>query len=87
VDDQRVPLHVANHALRAVPVPAGEHTVELRYESTSLRLGIAITLLFYALAAGLALVYLASVRRRSPAAFFVQRGDRGVGMLAERKTS
>jgi len=69
VDDQRVPLHVANHALRAVPVPDGEHTVELRYESTSLRLGIAITLLSYCLAVAgcLIAVYRRAVSsRRSP---------------------
>jgi hypothetical protein len=49
VDGQRVPLHAADGALRAVPVPAGTHTVELRYESTTLRLGLAISLLTYLL--------------------------------------
>jgi uncharacterized membrane protein YfhO len=33
--------------LRAVPVPAGEHTVELRYESSPLRIGLAISLISY----------------------------------------
>ena len=32
----------ADHVLRAVPVPAGEHTVELRYESSPLRIGLAL---------------------------------------------
>jgi hypothetical protein len=47
VDGRPVPLYVADHALRAVPVPAGEHTVELRYESSSLRIGLAISLISY----------------------------------------
>jgi hypothetical protein len=38
-----VEVAVANHIFRAVALPAGEHTVEFRYESTPLRLGIAIT--------------------------------------------
>ena len=37
----------ADHVLRAVPVPAGEHTVELRYESSPLRIGLAISLISY----------------------------------------
>jgi hypothetical protein len=43
VDGERVEVAVANHIFRAIALPAGEHTVEFRYESTSLRLGIAIT--------------------------------------------
>ena len=47
--DRSIPLSgdVADLVLRAVPVPAGEHTVELRYESWSLRIGLAISLIFY----------------------------------------
>lgn len=44
VDGEPVPLYVADHVLRAVPVPAGEHSVELRYESWSLRTGLALSL-------------------------------------------
>ena len=40
--------------LRAVPVPAGEHTVELRYESWSLRIGLAVSLISYLLLIALA---------------------------------
>jgi hypothetical protein len=47
VDGRPVPLYVADHVLRAVPVPAGEHTVELRYESWSLRVGLAVSLTAY----------------------------------------
>ncbi|MGH2561562.1 MAG: YfhO family protein, partial [Thermomicrobiales bacterium] len=46
VDDERTPLYVADHVLRAVAVPAGTHTVEMRYEPRSLRVGIAISAVF-----------------------------------------
>jgi len=36
------PIYVADHLLRSVPVPEGEHEVELRYESWTLRAGIVI---------------------------------------------
>ena len=45
VDGERVQLYRADHLFRAVPIPAGEHTVELRYESWPLRIGMAISLL------------------------------------------
>jgi uncharacterized membrane protein YfhO len=62
VDGRAVPLYVADHVLRAVPVPAGEHTVELRYESSPLRVGLAVSLISY-----LALIALAvtGTRRKS----------------------
>jgi hypothetical protein len=60
VDGQPAPVLVANHVLRAVAVPAGEHTVELRYEPPSLRLGIAITLVALLLAVA---VWIALARR------------------------
>jgi uncharacterized membrane protein YfhO len=61
VDGRPVRLYAADHVLRAIAVPAGDHTVELRYESWSLRAGVAISLISY-----LALIALtvASVRRR-----------------------
>lgn len=43
IDGRPVPLYVANHALRAVPLPSGEHTVELRFESRALLVGLAVT--------------------------------------------
>lgn len=43
IDGRRVPVRVADHALRAVPIPPGEHAVELRYEPGSLKLGVAIS--------------------------------------------
>jgi hypothetical protein len=43
VDGTRVPIYAANHALRAIPLAAGSHVVELRYEPASLRIGMALT--------------------------------------------
>jgi len=60
VDGKPVKLYEADHVLRAVPVPAGTHTVELRYQSSTLNLGLAITLV--ALAAFLALLTAAGWR-------------------------
>jgi uncharacterized membrane protein YfhO len=54
VDGRPVPLYVADHVLRAVPVPAGEHTVELRYESSPLRVGLAVSLISYLMLIALA---------------------------------
>ena len=40
VDGQTAPVLVADHALRAVPVPQGDHTVIMRYDPISLRVGL-----------------------------------------------
>jgi hypothetical protein len=60
VDGRPVPLYNSDYLLRAVPVPEGDHAVELRYESTALNAGIAVSLVFYA-----ALVALVIARVRS----------------------
>lgn len=44
VDGQAAEIMPTNHVLRGVPLPAGEHTVELRYEPRSLRAGLVISL-------------------------------------------
>jgi hypothetical protein len=44
VDGVPAPIFVANHALRAVPLPSGEHVVELHYVSATLKAGLAISL-------------------------------------------
>lgn len=71
VDGQSVPLDTADGALSAVPVPVGTHQVDLRYESTSLTLGIAVStvaaLVLVALA-GATLVRAVRRRRRGSAA-------------------
>jgi len=51
---------VADGALRAVAVPPGEHTVELRFESDTLALGIFISSLAVLLLALLGVVVLVS---------------------------
>ena len=41
------PLLRAYHSLRAVPIPTGEHTVEMVYESALVRASIWISLLLF----------------------------------------
>ena len=53
IGDQEVPVLRANHSLRAVPITAGEHTVEFYYESDQLRWSLRLTLLSLAVVAGL----------------------------------
>ncbi|MDQ3707562.1 MAG: YfhO family protein [Chloroflexota bacterium] len=44
VDDQPATIHTANHALRAVYVPAGNHKVRFEYQPAAFQLGLSITL-------------------------------------------
>jgi len=44
VDGREVPIAEANHVFRAVPVRAGDHEVIFRFESTSFRAGIWVSL-------------------------------------------
>jgi hypothetical protein len=67
VDGQPAHLYLADGALRAVALPAGEHEVQLRYESSALALGLLISCLASLLLAGLglgALIELKATRRR-----------------------
>ena len=48
-----MPVLRANHSLRAVPITAGEHTVEFYYESDELRWSLVLTLLSLAVVTGL----------------------------------
>lgn len=43
VDGAPAPVILANHVFRAVPVPAGDHTVILRYDPPLLRIGMLVT--------------------------------------------
>ena len=52
VNGQDVAILPTDHALRGVPIPAGQHTVELRYDPLSLRLGLWIS----GIAAGVMLI-------------------------------
>lgn len=47
VDGDEAPILTVDHLLRAVPIPAGEHVVEMRYESPTLRIGTALSLVSY----------------------------------------
>jgi hypothetical protein len=48
-------VYVADHVLRAVAVPAGEHSLEMRYESAALSVGLVISLAAAAVLLGLAI--------------------------------
>jgi hypothetical protein len=54
VDQIPAPVLIANHILRAVPVPAGEHHIVLSYNPPLLRLGMAVTAATLVLLAGAA---------------------------------
>lgn len=43
IDGEAAPVFVADHLLRAVPLPAGNHEVELRYEPQTLQIGVVIS--------------------------------------------
>jgi hypothetical protein len=43
VDGDEVEILPTHHALRGVPIPSGEHTVEMQYDPLSLRLGLWIS--------------------------------------------
>ena len=44
VDGEPAPLWRGNYLFRAVPVPAGVHVVELRYEPVPFRIGAVVSL-------------------------------------------
>ncbi|HMQ55277.1 MAG TPA: YfhO family protein, partial [Anaerolineae bacterium] len=61
VDGQSAPILRANYLLRAIPVPAGEHRIELVFQPWSFTLGAIISLLTL-IAVSVTLVL---IRRRS----------------------
>ena len=67
IDGEETPVMVANHALRAVAVPPGEHTIELRYESRSLQLGLISSATTTTLIAAVIVVLLVRQRRSQTA--------------------
>jgi hypothetical protein len=71
VDGERAPISTANYLFRGVPVGAGRHTVEFRYEPTSFTLGAWITaislLALVALLAGPAVAHRRVAHERSAA--------------------
>jgi uncharacterized membrane protein YfhO len=56
VDGDEVDILVADYALRGIPIPAGNHVVEMRYESLTLRFGLLISAIFAMLALGIAVL-------------------------------
>ena len=67
VGDEDVAVRRANHTLRAVPVPAGEHDVELYYRSPQLAWSLRLTILSLALVSLLTGVDWLMSRRREAA--------------------
>ena len=61
VDGHPVQPIPADGLLQAVPVPPGAHTVELRFESTTLHVGLAISIATFA---GLAALLVSTSRRK-----------------------
>ena len=45
VDNDNAPILRANHTLRAIPIPSGQHKVELYYESSQIIQSLRITIL------------------------------------------
>lgn len=69
VDGEPAPILRADYLLRAVPVPAGEHTVVFRFESPAIRNGLALTIVSFVLILGLLFAGWRQGRRpRAPAA-------------------
>lgn len=66
LDGEEVPIYRADYLLRAVPVEAGEHTLEMRFEPRRHRLGLWITGIstVFVYGAALALLVLGWQRRR-----------------------
>jgi hypothetical protein len=65
LDNEPVPLYVVDHALRGVGVPAGEHIVEMRYESPALAAGLIISAAAALLLIALAILHIAALTARS----------------------
>jgi hypothetical protein len=63
VDGQAGPMYVADHVLRAIAVPAGEHDLEVRYESAALTAGLVISLAAGATLLGLLMGMVRGARR------------------------
>jgi hypothetical protein len=56
VDGDEVDILVADYALRGIPIAAGNHVVEMRYESLTLRIGLVISAIVAMLALSIAIL-------------------------------
>ncbi len=64
LDGEEVEIHPTDVALRGIALPAGDHTVDLRYEPTSLRVGFAVSALAHVLMLGVLVVAAVTGLRR-----------------------
>lgn len=65
LDNQPVPIYIANHAFRAVALPAGEHRVAFVYDPPAFKIGLGISLLAWGGVALAALGLVLAGRRRA----------------------
>jgi uncharacterized membrane protein YfhO len=65
LDGQAIPIYVANHAFRAVALPAGEHRVTFIYDPPAFKIGLGISLLAWVGVAVAALGLFLVGRRRA----------------------
>ena len=79
VDGRKAAIVRAYYALRAVPVPGGQHVVRFSYEPASLRIGMAVSAA--ALIALSALVIVAARRRRPPGGVLVAPSRRSAACI------
>ncbi|MFP4015311.1 MAG: YfhO family protein [Chitinispirillaceae bacterium] len=68
VDGKEAPLYRADYALRAIPVPKGEHKVVCRYESSSFTNGLLITLISILVTASITAFSIIKRRKQAAAA-------------------
>jgi hypothetical protein len=66
LDGQTAPILTADGALRAISVPAGQHVIEMTYQSTALEAGLALTAMTAAALTTLAILHFSSRVRRLP---------------------
>ncbi len=64
VDDRVIPMYAADYLLRAVPVPAGKHRVEFRFESKSVATGFVVSIASIVIALLLLIAGIITGRRR-----------------------
>ncbi len=64
IDETETPIHRTDYAFRAVVVPAGRHVVTMRFEPTSYRAGLMITVVTNYLLLAIFLVYLGLALRK-----------------------
>jgi hypothetical protein len=66
VDETPTPIVRAYHTFRAVPIPAGNHTVTFTFEPSSLRTGLLVSLVAAAVLALVGVVVTLRARRTEP---------------------